>query len=316
MKTATMLASGALMLAVGAANLAAQTPGQTGTTQTPPAQGKAPDKAMPGAMQHAMPMAPARASEIIGMNIEDGTGKDIAEIKDLVVCEDGVLAVVEVSGKGDNPMVGVPLNQLQVRLDESQREAKAKDKDVPAAAGSETPDIEKFSLKGDRTLLDGAPVLKDIKTLDGTWVRNSVDHYSGKAKKPMTKEEGAGDKTAMATKPTCVKHLIGEDVKGTDGDGIGDVKDVAIDLRNSQVAYAIVSTGGVLGMGNAMHAIPFDRLTINEDSVTVPMTKEGVEKLPNLDLDRLPANPSTDLGAVHDADHDKHVKSDNDHRDG
>lgn len=319
MNSSTLFTTGALMLALGISSASAQT-GTTGTTDKvkQPAQASTSKTST----THGI-LAPARASEIIGMNIEDAAGNDIAEIKDLVVCDSGeVMAVVEVDAR-DDAKVGIPLNQLMVRLDDDQREAKAMDKDTPAAAGSETPDIEKFALKGDRTLFDAAPILQDEKLLDHAWLRSSVDHYKGKAAaKAMGDKEKDGMKDGdvekmYAAKPTCVKRLIGEDVKGTDGDGIGDVKDVAIDLGSSQVAYAIVSTGGVLGMGNQMHAVPFDRLTINEDSVTIPMTKDGVSKLPSVDLDRLPAH-ATGMSSIktdrtkdgHSSDHDKHVDGD------
>ncbi len=74
-----------------------------------------------------------------------------------------------------------------------------------------------------------------------------------------------------------------------DGHGVGDVKDLAIDLCTGEAVYVIVSTGGVLGMGTSLHAIPFKHLTINERDVVIPMTSEGLSRLPKLDLDRLPA---------------------------
>jgi sporulation protein YlmC with PRC-barrel domain len=229
----------------------------------------------------------------------DAGGKKIAEIKDLVVCDSGeVVAIVETETR-DDALVGVPLCHLQVKIDEDQREAKAKDKEENLAKGAPTPDIDNFALMGDRTLLDTAPVLKDEKTLDVMWVTSSREHFG--VDKNATKPEAAGERgtstekavASTATKPTCVKHLIGENVKGSDGDGIGDVKDLAIDLRTNQVAYAIVSTGGMLGMGDALHAIPFSQLTITEDVVTVPMNKDGVSNLPKLDIDRLPNNSTS-----------------------
>jgi sporulation protein YlmC with PRC-barrel domain len=283
--TATFLA-GALVL--GLASASAQT-GTTGTQVQPPKKDMpAKDmKDMHKGMAYAAPLTPARASEIIGQNIEDSTGKDIAEIKDLVVCDSGeVYAVVEADAR-DDALFAVPLNKLQARCDEDDKEVKAKD-DMATTAGAKTPDIEKFALIGDRTLFDSAPVLKDAKNIDEAWLKSSRAHYDGK------KADGMKDGTAMAaTKPACVKRLIGEDVKGTGGDGIGDVKDLAIDLRNSHVAYAIVSSGGVLGVGDSLHAIPFERLTLGEDSVSIPMTKDGVSKLPKLDMERLPAGTAS-----------------------
>jgi sporulation protein YlmC with PRC-barrel domain len=41
------------------------------------------------------------------------------------------------------------------------------------------------------------------------------------------------------------------------GDRIGQVEDVAIDKRSGQVAYAVLSFGGFLGVGEKYHPLPW-----------------------------------------------------------
>lgn len=51
-------------------------------------------------------------------------------------------------------------------------------------------------------------------------------------------------------------NLLHKDVKNSSGDEIASVEDLAIDLKTARVDYVILSTGGVLGAGNRMIAVP------------------------------------------------------------
>lgn len=63
--------------------------------------------------------------------------------------------------------------------------------------------------------------------------------------------------------------LIGSDkVEGTavrrpNGDKIGEIERVMIEKRSGKVAYAVMSFGGFLGMGEDYYPIPWQKLTYN-----------------------------------------------------
>ena len=57
--------------------------------------------------------------------------------------------------------------------------------------------------------------------------------------------------------PVKASSIIGTDVVNPEGDSLGDIKEVVIDPRTGKVAYAVVSFGGFLGMGEKLFAIPF-----------------------------------------------------------
>ena len=65
--------------------------------------------------------------------------------------------------------------------------------------------------------------------------------------------------------------LIGSDkVEGTavrrpNGDKVGEIERVMIDKRSGRVAYAVMSFGGFLGMGEEYYPVPWDRLSYNTD---------------------------------------------------
>ena len=63
--------------------------------------------------------------------------------------------------------------------------------------------------------------------------------------------------------------LIGSDkVEGTsvrrpNGDKIGEIERIMIDKRSGKVAYAVMSFGGFLGMGEDYYPVPWDKLHYN-----------------------------------------------------
>ena len=63
--------------------------------------------------------------------------------------------------------------------------------------------------------------------------------------------------------------LIGSDkVEGTNvyrsnGDKIGSIERIMLDKQSGKVAYAVMSFGGVLGLGHDHYPVPWSRLTYN-----------------------------------------------------
>src|SRR5437763_16562835 len=52
----------------------------------------------------------------------------------------------------------------------------------------------------------------------------------------------------------------GTNVYNTNGDSLGEVYDVMIDKLSGKVAYAIMSFGGFLGVGERYHPLPWNTL--------------------------------------------------------
>ncbi len=81
-------------------------------------------------------------------------------------------------------------------------------------------------------------------------------------------------------------RILGMDVRNRQGDKIGEVKDVVLD-KNGTIAYAVVSTGGFLGMGDRLHAVPWNALE-------TPSGKK--DYILDMDKQRLKTAPSFDSG--------------------
>jgi sporulation protein YlmC with PRC-barrel domain len=84
--------------------------------------------------------------------------------------------------------------------------------------------------------------------------------------------------------------LTGDRVLNAAGEDLGNVDEIMLDLPTGRVAYAVLSFGGVLGMGNTLFAVPWNALTVNEDEqcFVLDVDKRTLETAPGFDKDNWP----------------------------
>ena len=89
--------------------------------------------------------------------------------------------------------------------------------------------------------------------------------------------------------------LIGEDVYNLQDESLGDIKEIMLDVHSGQIAYAVLSFGGWLGMGSKLFAVPWHSLQL--DSVNkrfvLDCSKEQLKNAPGFDTDNWPDMAST-----------------------
>ena len=84
--------------------------------------------------------------------------------------------------------------------------------------------------------------------------------------------------------------LIGDSVVNGQEEDLGDIKEIMIDMRSGQVAYAVLSFGGFLSMGEKLFAVPWQALhldTINKRFV-LNVDKDRLKTAPGFDPDAWP----------------------------
>lgn len=59
--------------------------------------------------------------------------------------------------------------------------------------------------------------------------------------------------------------LGGDKVRNAANEDLGKVNEIMIDIPSGRIAYAVLSFGGVLGMGDKLFAVPWNALTVDED---------------------------------------------------
>ncbi len=84
--------------------------------------------------------------------------------------------------------------------------------------------------------------------------------------------------------------IMGDKVENAEGESMGEVEDIMIDLNSGKIDYVIIEFGGFLGMGVKYFAIPFKMLTVNPEnkSFTFNQKRELLENAPGFDLDHWP----------------------------
>jgi sporulation protein YlmC with PRC-barrel domain len=92
--------------------------------------------------------------------------------------------------------------------------------------------------------------------------------------------------------------IIGNKVVNTDGEQLGNIKDLVIDLDDAQIAYAVLSFGGFLGLGDKLFAIPLEALTFDtrENQVVLDVDKDVLKNAPGFDKDKWPDTAQYEAG--------------------
>ena len=84
--------------------------------------------------------------------------------------------------------------------------------------------------------------------------------------------------------------LAGDSVRNSAGEDLGKVDEIMIDIPTGKVAYAVISFGGFMRMGNKLFAIPWSVLKLDEDEkrFILDVDKKTLENAPGFDKDNWP----------------------------
>ena len=114
---------------------------------------------------------------------------------------------------------------------------------------------------------------RSLSAADRRWTRS-------RAERPSVEHDETTDLIAS-------NKVEGTTVYNRKGEKLGDVHNFMVGKRSGQVAYAVMSFGGILGLGQTYHALPWSALTYDED-------KGGY--VIDADKDRITAAPSFKAG--------------------
>ena len=93
-----------------------------------------------------------------------------------------------------------------------------------------------------------------------------------------------------------VNTVIGNDVYNQIEEDLGDIKEIMVDMESGKIVYAVLSYGGILGMGEKLFAVPWGALTLDTTNkrFILNVEKDKLENAPGFDKDNWPkvADPS------------------------
>ncbi|AFQ50641.1 PRC-barrel domain-containing protein [Burkholderia cepacia] len=107
-----------------------------------------------------------------------------------------------------------------------------------------------------------------------------------------TRMVGDGGRSAGGPGPgvMAARTLEGEPVLTLDGDAIGKVTHVMLDVRSGRIAYAVVASSGFPGLDDQLLAVPWNVLTLDVERrcFVLPVPTGHVRAAPGFENDRWP----------------------------
>lgn len=119
----------------------------------------------------------------------------------------------------------------------------------------------------------------------------------------MSGEAGAGEEigpegTVRTERPADRENpdflsadtLKGDRIVNRDGEDIGKLDELMIDIETGSIAYAVVSQGGILGIGKDLFAVPWQalRLRVHEHNFVLDVPNKTFDKVEGFEKDKWP----------------------------
>jgi len=84
--------------------------------------------------------------------------------------------------------------------------------------------------------------------------------------------------------------VIGDKVVNGSGEDLGKIEEIMVDVDDDRIAYAVMSFGGFLGIGDKLFAVPWNALKLDAENkrfiLSVP--KDRLESAPGFDKNHWP----------------------------
>jgi sporulation protein YlmC with PRC-barrel domain len=97
--------------------------------------------------------------------------------------------------------------------------------------------------------------------------------------------EGPGPRVMSAS------TLEGDEVMNRAGEKLGTIEEIMLDVPTGRIAYAVLSSGGFLGVADKLFAVPWNALTLDPENhcFLLDVSKERLRKAPSFDKDHWPS---------------------------
>lgn len=98
------------------------------------------------------------------------------------------------------------------------------------------------------------------------------------------------EQSAISPEVLSATSIIGDTVRNLQGEDLGDIEELMINLHDGCIAYAVLSFGGIAGIGDKLFAIPWKALQLRpeEHAFVLDIRKEKLENAPGFDKDNWP----------------------------
>ena len=117
---------------------------------------------------------------------------------------------------------------------------------------------------------------------------------------PSSPPSGSRQPQPAMARDARVSQLIGKEVRNPQGEKFGEINDLIIDVNNEVIHYAILSFGGVMGLGDKLFAYPLSvfRHALDRDELVLDVDKERLRRAPGFERNRWPDWSTPEYGAA------------------
>ena len=230
--------------------------------------------------------APAKASEIIGKEVVNQQNEKLGKVSEMIVDVEGSrVALVIVSSGG---VLGVGAKSIAV---------------PPGAFTLDAP-RKSVRLDADKDKFKAAPEFDMSKWETGVtsnqlaetyryyghelYVRTPGGEVNARTAPDRTTEKSVTVRTTdrSLNQPAHMEKaskVIGMSVVNKENKKVGDVDNLIVDLPTGRIVHVIVSSGGFLGVGDALNAVPPGRFQFSatRDALQLDTTKEDLARAPH-----------------------------------
>ena len=86
------------------------------------------------------------------------------------------------------------------------------------------------------------------------------------------------------------KEVIGSKVRNAKNEDLGKIEEIVLDKNSGNVRYAVLSFGGMLGMGDKLFALPWGTLKCDEENncYILNVEKDSLKNAPGFSKDNWP----------------------------
>lgn len=188
---------------------------------------------------------PTLASDLLGLGVRNDQGDNLGEIQELVVdAENGDIHYAVIGAGG---FLGIGEKLIL----------------VPFAALNIDPMVQEVDqlvhLNVDQQVLTDAPNFDDVPDVTAAdWDADVRAYWQDHVEVlPVTGPEGQAVRSMRISDPTDIN------IQNTNGEDIGDIEDMILNLDAGQVSYMILATGGVLDLGECLLPVPWNAVQIS-----------------------------------------------------
>jgi sporulation protein YlmC with PRC-barrel domain len=245
-----------------------------------------------------------RVSQARGITVRNSAGKELGEIKDLMLDMGGhgqvryaALSFGGFLGMGDK-LFAIPWRTLKFQHDADRNKdfvlfdvSEEKLKSMPGFDKNHWPDM------ADRGWMEAADKHHGVDVRVGNTevhVRTDANPDRPAARQDVVNNDPKKGHNEHDWRLHRASEAFGMQVRNAAGEKLGKVEDIVIGTNAGDIRYVALSFGGFLGIGNRFFAVPWDAVMVQYDAsdkdffVMFDATKEQLQNAPGFDKDHWP----------------------------